>query len=669
MINSTTSVVQLKMSGAPCMEEFPELDKVEAPKHCSFCNIICKSKNEFDKHVSLLHKSGEHECEYCYKRFKNKHDLSRHEKTEHFEIKEESKCHVCEKVFKDKRRLDLHDTLKHSAKTLLCDMCDEKFSVQARLDIHKGRKHLRLRNFPCPDCPKKFFCMTDVRTHITQVHSEARPFKCDICPAEFKRNSAWRSHRKNHLDSRNFQCPICQKKFKHKNSVSNCMRVHEDPERKLPCTVEGCDVALTTNEGLKKHIEKHGNTKRYPCTICTKTLSGNSELLRHIRFVHGNVEKKYECTICSLKCVTRSILSQHLLTHNGDVFHCKVEDCTSKANTQYGLNYHFKKKHGKIKHRRPVEEIKEDQDKRLECSVCEKTVRAGPAPNHSMKLHMKTHENQSSIDCPKCDKKILFPNLKGSNSYQLPVQFYNHLETSHQISFQEFEVKATFWCKICQQDLILKSSKTSQLQNANLATTYASTWGDKLKGHITKDHQLSPGEGRWAEDWNYFYERKNIAVEKKKEPTFIVKLLSSKKCELNCDFEVTDRWASLCHTKLLKHYSTDHFGPKLLEQENKYFKTGRFTECLHCGFEIKQDGNLRLNTKAVHIGLVHNEIENVLQDHFQNDTKSFRNQQVANEPVILCHEAIRDYIKIEEDGLVKEEIILEVELGNSEIEK
>ena len=72
--------------------------------------------------------------------------------------------------------------------------------------------------------------------------------------------------------------------------------------------------------------------------------------------------------------------------------------------------------------------------------------------------------------------------------------------------------------------------------------------------------------------------------------------------------------------KLLKHYSTEHFGAELLQKESQFFRGERFPQCVICGFGIKQSSNL--NTKAAHIGVTHNEIVPILERHFDQILKT-----------------------------------------------
>jgi len=597
-----------------------DLRAVDIPKHCAICINTFKDKRELEKHKSDVHRTGNVKCDYCDKKFKHKEYLASHVKKLHLTIQLNIKCKICENVFSNEPNLKNHIALIHSMKALSCDFCEEKFVSKNKLEVHLGRKHFKTRTSQCKTCPKKFFSNSDLNAHIVQVHSDLKPFKCDICPAQFKRNSGWHTHRKSHFREKEFQCPVCQKKFKHKASIVNCMNKHDCPDLSYPCTIKGCDAVLKTSDTFVKHKNIHKEDRtRYLCRICTKTLSGKSELKRHIKQVHGNEEKKYQCNICPIKCHSKGQLSTHISTHSGDIFNCPFENCTSKSNTQYGINHHFKKKHGKVKHRKPVEEIKKEKDIKLECSFCDKKIRAGNSPIHSMKVHMKTHEmERPSLECPiqDCEKRILIWNSKNGKSYQsyqLPIQYFNHLETTHTISFEQHEIQVTYQCHSCSNEVVLKTNKA---RHKMLASAYSHSWGETLQKHIKENHNKNIEIGIWSEEWSNFYERTKIVLQERpvQEMTFIEMLIQSKKCEMKCDFKVIDKFQSLRKAKLLKHYCINHFRDQLLYLESNYFKGDKVSVCSQCGFEVKR--NAYTVAKIVHIGVKHNEVIPILKTHF-----------------------------------------------------
>ena len=89
---------------------------------------------------------------------------------------------------------------------------------------------------------------------------------------------------------------------------------------------------------------------------------------------------------------------------------------------------------------------------------------------------------------------------------------------------------------------------------------------------------------------------------------------------MRCDFQVTDeKRPSAFKPKLLKHYSLEHFGPHLLEKEEIYFRGKHFPICVQCAFEIGKNGPEKMNAKALHIGVSHNEIVPILTSYFKKE--------------------------------------------------
>ena len=108
---------------------------------------------------------------------------------------------------------------------------------------------------------------------------------------------------------------------------------------------------------------------------------------------------------------------------------------------------------------------------------------------------------------------------------------------------------------------------------------------------------------------------------------------------MNCDFEVkSEKFLSLYKAKLQKHYSTGHFGAKLLQfafKESQFFRKKRFLQCIICGFEIKQSSNLY--TKADHIGVTYKKIVPILERHFDHILRAKSEQQPLYFHPVKCN--------------------------------
>ena len=456
------------------------------PSICNNCDLTFPDKMKLGHHKQMKHKYEEGEvvtCQLCDKQFKHKHYLNSHIKQNHKTAQIESKCEECGKIYKDQYKLRQHVYNMHKTFNYSCEICYEPFKYKNLLETHVGRKHLMLRNTPCDECPKMFFDKNDLKDHFVQVHKDEKPFACKECFATFKRSSGYHSHKNTHKTTKDFICPLCQKQFKNRMSVDRCLYVHKLEGQKFPCQQVLCDTVLKTPEGLRQHIKRNhsGINYTFECEICTKSFTTKNDLGRHIRKVHMNLDKPFQCNQCPRKCYTNAELERHMLIHSGNMFGCPFSECPSKSNTQYGINHHYKKKHGQIKHRRSVEDIEKDRNEQFACKLCGIQIKAGPSPNHRMKIHLQTHEKQVPIECPvqDCSSKIYFSN-KGRESYNLPVEFYNHIENSHSMSVTSHLVQIDFQCNLCDTRIYVRSG-SSVAQNA-------SVWNDKLRKHLGSDH-------------------------------------------------------------------------------------------------------------------------------------------------------------------------------------
>ena len=125
----------------------------------------------------------------------------------------------------------------------------------------------------------------------------------------------------------------------------------------------------------------------------------------------------------------------------------------------------------------------------------------------------------------------------------------------------------------------------------------------------------------------------------KVEAGLLERLLGEKTCKMYCVFEVkSEKFLSLYKAKLQKHYSTEHFGAKLLQfafKESQFFRKKRFLQCIICGFEIKQSSNLY--TKADHIGVTYKKIVPILERHFDQILRAKSEQQPLYFHPVKCN--------------------------------
>ena len=106
---------------------------------CPRCGKQLKAKN-FVRHTRE-HGEKQHLCEVCNKKFSQKSNLKRHEKT-HRETQTEPEetgciCHVCGKAYSRKDHLKKHFKKSHKNESFKCSTSSKQFSRKCALRRHE----------------------------------------------------------------------------------------------------------------------------------------------------------------------------------------------------------------------------------------------------------------------------------------------------------------------------------------------------------------------------------------------------------------------------------------------------------------------------------------------------------------------------------------------------
>ena len=104
----------------------------------------------------------------------------------------------------------------------------------------------------------------------------------------------------------------------------------------FPCTL--CTKILSTEQILRRHVNSVHGEKSIECSKCDKMFSRNNHLLRHLRDVHSIENKlnlkyaqtellyKFNCLDCDAKFKRLETLKRHVILMHGvpQVYKCKV---------------------------------------------------------------------------------------------------------------------------------------------------------------------------------------------------------------------------------------------------------------------------------------------------------------------------------------------------------
>ncbi len=150
---------------------------------CDQCGRNFNSNSDLKKHVNFDHLDiCIFKCEKCNVKCRDKTHFAKHMKSlRHRGLLKTHKCPDCARVFRDQLKLDKHRSdMPNCAlvpiESYPCQQCDQMFQTRQGLIRHEDRVHLRIHPFSCHKCEKTF-----PRKDYLVVHLES-PLGCRIKP-------------------------------------------------------------------------------------------------------------------------------------------------------------------------------------------------------------------------------------------------------------------------------------------------------------------------------------------------------------------------------------------------------------------------------------------------------------------------------------------------------
>ncbi|XP_022173788.1 zinc finger protein 84-like [Myzus persicae] len=284
-------------------------------------------------------------------------------------------CPTCGKSFPRRSSWKRHQMTHEDVKPYVCRICTSGFNRKEHLMRHM-LSHSTVRPFPCERCGKRFIRKEHLARHLLCIPSCSnssdmpRPFCCDICKQRFVRKEHLFRHRKrahehalildNQLEEKPFVCWQCGKCFTRYEHLRKHLDIHNGiipssstellPEVTLSeikpeeTSVDIKTENLSDSEGepevlppvsvLELNEQQPEQARPKPstlCTICKKTFSRRSHLLRHLKRIHkvepvltrrrvhksgdenGNSieDTKWECHTCGKTFSRQAHLERH----------------------------------------------------------------------------------------------------------------------------------------------------------------------------------------------------------------------------------------------------------------------------------------------------------------------------------------------------------------------
>ena len=587
---------------------------------CHICVSIFQNRAELYEHQSVSHKVKERPslCELCNKSYTNEQELKRHHVFAHTQNPENGKCFQCEKKFLNHHQLKKHVDRQHMERKFQCEQCKSRLSTRSTLKAHIERQHLKLKNVSCPLCSYTGFSNVDLRIHNINKHSDFKPYKCSLCPMAFSRSSGLYSHQNSHENAqksvKDHPCSICGKIFTNKRGPASCAKMH-NVDGDFKCSFEGCGEKFTNSIKYKSHSTRHTRTlaeqNKVPCNNCDIAFTTKSDLRRHTFYMHEEREKVVSCPKCPKMFISRERLERHLLVHNNTSFECPFEGCDVKRSLKFSLNSHYRQKHGQVNHRKSMAERLAKANEKVSCPYCKKEVK-----KTSLNVHTATHTKMEAMGCviEGCFESIHILQSSKRHSYNLPLQFYEHLEKQHDVDLKKQRVCVEFKCKHCNEILYAESLMP---QIVRFGDKNARNWSVLMSKHLTTKHARAAQKLDIKNDWKLHYENGIVSLkemDKEKAISYELKqILDSTECKL-CNF-VAKKSFPTGRNLMIKHYCQQHFTGPMTEQAERDIKDNFCKRCnkkfsfkstthrlLHVGYNhralypfLKEDSNIDLS--------------------------------------------------------------------------
>ncbi|GBP13534.1 Zinc finger protein 658 [Eumeta japonica] len=356
---------------------------------CMKCFKGFLDEDAYNSH-SLRHapECGEHECEVCRTRFKNRHALRKHITAHHTQ---RFSCNQCPYTTTHRQTARLHERwhrgtkyqcphcgddkfttymghirIKHPS-DFVCALCGYSFVSEKGIELHKKLKHrLDTQQIPadgpyCEPCGVRFVSADAHKRHlmVSARHADNATPKEPNAKPKSRRNrengggggggGAVREHRARAKKQRDpneprkvypsqmrkaqgpIDCEQCGMQLEDSRAYhGHFRRMHPDknrthyPSMRSPCMCEICGRVFQSFALLKDHTYIHTGEKPFKCELCPKSFRMKQRLVAHRR-VHAQVRASYSCGVCSKTFSTHSNRQRHMFIHTGlKPFKCEM---------------------------------------------------------------------------------------------------------------------------------------------------------------------------------------------------------------------------------------------------------------------------------------------------------------------------------------------------------
>ncbi|KAM9364276.1 uncharacterized protein KZ484_010545 isoform 1-T1 [Pholidichthys leucotaenia] len=184
------------------------------------------------------------------------------------------KCSDNDKDWKNESQKKKH----HTVKSHVCNTCGKRFRNKCDLSVH-DRSHTGEKPFSCETCGQSFNQRGHLTTHMT-IHTGEKPFSCETCGHRFNERGNLKTHIRIHTGEKPFSCETCGQSFNQRGHLTTHIRIHTGEK---PFSCKTCGQNFNRLNSLKTHLRIHTGEKPFPCETCGQRFNRCSDLKRHMK--------------------------------------------------------------------------------------------------------------------------------------------------------------------------------------------------------------------------------------------------------------------------------------------------------------------------------------------------------------------------------------------------
>lgn len=338
-------------------------------------------------------------------------------------------CSPCGMEFVSFEALQHHMRVDHAPKNP-CPSCYQSFSSSSALDEHRSISHPVPKvqasvSSGCPMCKQTFSSADDLSRHILAAHplgvSAGKVYPCLLCHRTFSKMSKLTAHNDT-AHPPGPVCAICRLKCPSQNVLDDHVAaVHT----RALCSCGGCDVAFTSDEGLRHHYLQSSKDAHPKCVECDLGFENDAEYATHRQTSHPEPPRpisppaSYHCALCNKVFKLQLALDDHTAAKHSVT--CGI--CEFVCPEEEVLQEHIASAHscpvcheGIFANTDLLNEHLADHATPYRCEVCQTRY----AEEEGLRQHYKDSSDDTHPSCTRCDL-----------GFQDADEYHNHTETVH----------------------------------------------------------------------------------------------------------------------------------------------------------------------------------------------------------------------------------------------